>query len=52
MPFQIKNFQKEDSVSLQSIAGAYYWKNRSKRNGLSFKPEHVSLKTVHFSTHN
>ena len=38
-----------EKIDLDSIAD---WKNRSERNGLSFKPEHVSLKTVHFSTHN
>ncbi|WP_304583356.1 riboflavin synthase [Dubosiella newyorkensis] len=42
----LKNKHINDTVNLEN------WKNRSERNGLSFKPEHVSLKTVHFSTHN
>ena len=52
---------REESVDFDNTENLYIegdnlevlkWKNRSKRNGLSFKPEHVSLKTVHFSPHN
>ena len=43
---------KEAGITKEKLKESFNWKNRSERNGLSFKPEHVSLKTVHFSPHN